>query len=113
MARQPRNASSRFEIRLFEAKRPGAFNHVFSDMVKGLMKAALPQPSPMFYVEYLNWVTAAAAARLPTIYWFREAIGAGGLMCYGSNFPAIFRRSGEYVAKISNGAKPTSPSSSP
>src|SRR5262247_3500568 len=60
----------------------------------------------MFYVEYRELVAAATVARLPTIYWFGEAI-AGGLMCYGSNFPDIFRRSGEYVAKILSGAKPS------
>jgi len=38
----------------------------------------------------------------------REFISVtGGLISYGPNVREIFRRSGEYVAKILHGAKPT------
>jgi ABC-type uncharacterized transport system substrate-binding protein len=50
--------------------------------------------------------TAALAARLPTMQGFREAARAGGLMSYGANFPALFRRAAEKVDKILRGAKP-------
>ncbi|MFZ2079380.1 MAG: ABC transporter substrate binding protein [Xanthobacteraceae bacterium] len=46
------------------------------------------------------------AARLPTMHGFRELVVAGGLMSYGPNFPALFRRAAEYVDKILRGAKP-------
>jgi putative ABC transport system substrate-binding protein len=49
---------------------------------------------------------AALAARLPTMQGFREAARAGGLMSYGANFPALFRRAAEKVDKILRGAKP-------
>jgi putative ABC transport system substrate-binding protein len=48
----------------------------------------------------------AAAARLPTMYGFREHVESGGLMSYGANFPDLFRRAAEYVDKILRGAKP-------
>src|SRR5262249_41028345 len=44
--------------------------------------------------------------RLPTIYAFREYVEAGGLMSYGANFPALFRRGAEFVDEILHGAKP-------
>ena len=50
--------------------------------------------------------TLAAAARLPTIYNFREPVEAGGLMSYGPNFPDLFRRAADYVDKILRGAMP-------
>jgi putative ABC transport system substrate-binding protein len=50
--------------------------------------------------------TAALAARLPTMQGFRESARAGGLMSYGANFPALFRRAAEKVDKILRGAKP-------
>lgn len=56
-----------------------------------------------------NWVrinTAAAGARLPTIHGTRDAVEAGGLMSYGPNFPAMFRRAADYVDKILHGTKP-------
>jgi putative ABC transport system substrate-binding protein len=49
---------------------------------------------------------AALAAYLPTIQGFRESARAGGLMSYGANFPALFRRAAEKVDKILRGAKP-------
>ena len=50
--------------------------------------------------------TLAIAAQLPTILASRSTIEAGGLMCYGPNFPILFRRAAEIVDKILNGAKP-------
>jgi putative ABC transport system substrate-binding protein len=38
--------------------------------------------------------TFALAARLPTMYGFREFAEAGGLICYGPNVPSLFRRAG-------------------
>jgi len=50
--------------------------------------------------------TLALAARLPTIYPYREGPEGGGLMSYGANFPNLFRRSADYVDKILRGTKP-------
>jgi putative ABC transport system substrate-binding protein len=50
--------------------------------------------------------TVALAARLPTIYPYREGAEGGGLMSYGANFPNLFRRSADYVDKILRGTKP-------
>ena len=37
----------------------------------------------------------------------REFVAAGGLMSYGTNFPALFRRSAELTDKILRGTKPS------
>jgi putative ABC transport system substrate-binding protein len=50
--------------------------------------------------------TFALAARLPTMHANREYIETGGLISYGANYPDLFRRAGDYVAKILRGAKP-------
>ena len=50
--------------------------------------------------------TLALAARLPTTYSTRGFVEAGGLMSYGPNFSASFRRTADYVHKILLGAKP-------
>jgi putative ABC transport system substrate-binding protein len=36
----------------------------------------------------------------------REFVEVGGLMSYGSDYPAMFRRAGNYVGRILNGAIP-------
>ena len=48
----------------------------------------------------------AVGARLPTMHGTRDTVEAGGLMSYGPNFPASFRRVADYVDKILRGAKP-------
>jgi len=50
--------------------------------------------------------TLALIARLPTIYFIREYVEAGGLLSYGPNFPDLFRRAADMVDKILRGAKP-------
>ena len=37
---------------------------------------------------------------------FPEFVEAGGLISFGPNYPALFRRSAEFVDKILRGAKP-------
>jgi putative tryptophan/tyrosine transport system substrate-binding protein len=52
-------------------------------------------------------ITFALSRRLPTIFATRDYVQAGGLVSYGPNFPALFRRAAEYVDKILRGAKPS------
>src|SRR5215471_8058973 len=51
-------------------------------------------------------VELAARYRLPAVYPFRMFPEVGGLLSYGPNFAAIWRRTAEYVDKILNGARP-------
>jgi putative ABC transport system substrate-binding protein len=51
-------------------------------------------------------VALAASHRLPAIYGFREFPDVGGLLSYGPNFVALFRRAASFVDKILKGAKP-------
>jgi putative ABC transport system substrate-binding protein len=50
--------------------------------------------------------TLALSAHLPTSHQFREMVETGGLMSYGPNRPAMFRRAAELVDKILRGMKP-------
>jgi putative ABC transport system substrate-binding protein len=51
-------------------------------------------------------LTFALSARLPAIFNSRDWVQPGGLMSYGANFPAQFRRAAELVDKILRGTKP-------
>jgi putative tryptophan/tyrosine transport system substrate-binding protein len=48
----------------------------------------------------------ALKSRLPSIYNYREAVEAGGLMCYRADSEDEYRRVANYVDKILKGAKP-------
>jgi len=43
---------------------------------------------------------------VPTIYWSREFVDAGGLMSYGVNLDDLVRLAGTYVGRILKGEKP-------
>lgn len=51
-------------------------------------------------------IEAATAAKIPTIFGFREFVDAGGLISYGANFIDLFARAAEFTDKILRGATP-------
>jgi putative ABC transport system substrate-binding protein len=53
-----------------------------------------------------RFVDFAASHRLPAIYFQRQFVDLGGLMSYGPNFPASWRRAAMYVDRILKGDKP-------
>jgi putative ABC transport system substrate-binding protein len=61
---------------------------------------------PLTFTHRTRINTLALAAHLPTNYPTRGYVEVGGLMSYGPNFPASFRRAADYVHKILLGAKP-------
>ena len=48
----------------------------------------------------------ARDSRLPASFAFREYVEIGGLVSYGVNFSAMYRRAAEYADKILRGTKP-------
>jgi len=61
---------------------------------------------PLLNTNRIRINTLAVGARLPTMHALREYVESGGLMSYGPNLPALFRRAGEIVDKILRGTKP-------
>jgi putative ABC transport system substrate-binding protein len=51
-------------------------------------------------------VASAAQHKLPTIYFQRVLVGIGGLMSYGPDFFAQYRRAAGYVDRILKGERP-------
>ena len=76
------------------------------EALKGRADALFVTPEPLVFTNRTRINILAAAARLPTIYGFREYVEAGGLVSYGTNLPDQFRRAGDFVDKILRGAKP-------
>jgi putative ABC transport system substrate-binding protein len=60
----------------------------------------------MLFSERGRTAALTAAARLPTIYGFRDHVDAGGLVSYGVNLAENFHRAAAYVNKILKGANP-------
>jgi putative ABC transport system substrate-binding protein len=93
-------------LQFFEVRRPEDFERVFAAMVDARIGALLVSPTPMLFEARKGIVAHAAKNRLPTVYAWREAVEAGGLVSYATNFPEMYRRAAIYVDKILKGAKP-------
>jgi putative ABC transport system substrate-binding protein len=76
------------------------------EALKGQVDALFVVQDAMLTANRMRLIAFSLAARLPTVFRSREFVQAGGLMSYGPNFPALFRRAAEYVDKILRGTKP-------
>ena len=73
--------------------------------LKGRVDALYICADPLFALN-VRLITLTLVAGLPTIHNDRESITAGGLVYYGANVPALFRRAADFVDKILRGTKP-------
>jgi putative ABC transport system substrate-binding protein len=78
----------------------------FADAVKQGAQAVIPLPAPQMGIHMQRIADLALKHRLPTMYFADEFPKAGGLMSYGVNLAALFRRAAYYVDRILRGAKP-------
>jgi putative ABC transport system substrate-binding protein len=78
----------------------------FDQMSQGGAEAFLETGCPMTCTNAPQVAHLATQHRLPGIYQFKHFVAAGGLISYGSNDRAMFRRIGGYVDKILKGARP-------
>ena len=69
-------------------------------------QAVLVLPNLMLLSHRHRVTSLAAKYRLPTLYYLRDFVDAGGLMAYTPDFAVSFRRAAEYVDKILKGANP-------
>jgi putative ABC transport system substrate-binding protein len=63
--------------------------------------------SPAFSKRRAELAELAVKHRLPTMFTFKHYVDGGGLMSYGVEFPPMWRRTADYVARILKGAKPS------
>ena len=68
--------------------------------------ALLVVPALRFTEQRHRLAALAVQHRLPTMLSRKEHVEAGGLMSYGTNYAATYRRAATYVDKILKGAKP-------
>ena len=66
----------------------------------------VPSSGPIVRANGQRIADLALKSRLPSVYYTREAVDVGGLMYYGADFAATYRRAAYFVDKILKGAKP-------
>ena len=85
---------------------PSDFDMAFEAMASTRPSALITLGDGMLLDNRMRIVAFAAQSRLPAIFPDREFAEAGGLMTYGQNLAANFRRAAAFVDKILKGAKP-------
>jgi ABC-type uncharacterized transport system substrate-binding protein len=85
---------------------PSDFDRAFEAMASTRPSALITLPDGMLVDNRAPIVAFAAKNQLPAIFPDREFAEAGGLMTYGPNLAANFRRAAAFVDKILKGAKP-------
>jgi putative ABC transport system substrate-binding protein len=93
------------DVQIFEL---GASDRIDATInsLNGRVEALYVLPIVHFYANRIQINDAAIASRLPTMYVIREYVQAGGLVSYGPNWPSMWRRAADLVAKVLSGVKP-------
>jgi putative ABC transport system substrate-binding protein len=90
----------------YEVQKPEDLEGAFTEMTKARTDALLVHSHPFMTTHAGRIANLAAKSQLPAVYPLRVAVEAGGLMSYGYNQSASWRRIALYVDKILNGTKP-------
>jgi putative tryptophan/tyrosine transport system substrate-binding protein len=98
-------AALRLQLSLVNASSEQEVETAFATIVERGAGALLVPSDPMFSGWREQLVTLAARHALPTLYFSREFVAAGGLMSYGTNIVDAQRLAGIYTGEILKGAK--------
>ena len=93
-------------ISVLEATNSEEIDKAFATLGQLKLDGLLVNPDPVFLPRRSQIVALAARYAVPTIYYAREYVAAGGLMSYGGSFLWVYRQCGIYVARILKGEKP-------
>jgi putative tryptophan/tyrosine transport system substrate-binding protein len=94
------------DLQLAKASNPSDLDEAFSTVADRKIAALLVGADPLFGSNVDQVVELAARYRIPTVYYRREFVDAGGLMSYGTSASDAWRQVGNYVGRILKGAKP-------
>jgi putative ABC transport system substrate-binding protein len=94
------------KIQALEVRSPDDFDGAFQAATSGRAQALLPLGDPLFVSQRRRILDFVSKNGLPAMYSQNEYVDAGGLMSYGVNMPALFRRAPTYIDKIIKGIKP-------
>jgi putative tryptophan/tyrosine transport system substrate-binding protein len=102
------SAASQFgvEFRLIDVRDAGVIERGITDFARGLNGGLIVTAGTLAREHRELIVGLAARNRLPTVYFNRLFVEAGGLISYGADTIDPFRRAANYVDRILKGEKP-------
>lgn len=112
------NAASQFEdiekvagalsrpIQVFHASAAGDVDTVFASLAQLKAGGLVIGADAFLFSRRDQLVGLATRYAIPTVYPWREAVAAGGLVSYGANITDAYRLAGIYTSRIIRGDKP-------
>ena len=89
-----------------EVRAADGFERVFAALSKERPDGLYVRRGPLMSANQKRIIGFALKSRLPSVYSYREAVEAGGLMSYGADLADSYRRVAYFVDRILKGAKP-------
>lgn len=101
-----RTAAQQLGVELFVVEvRRGDYDRAFSDIKAADAGALFVAGHTMFCRDRKAIVALAAQYKIPAIYERPDQVQDGGLMAYGPNRAALYRRIASYIDRILKGAR--------
>jgi putative tryptophan/tyrosine transport system substrate-binding protein len=94
------------EVTILNARTIRDIDAAFAMLAQMRADALLVVTDAFFFTRAAQLVVLAARHAIPTVYFRREFVAAGGLMSYGGDQNEILRVVGVYAARIIKGEKP-------
>jgi putative tryptophan/tyrosine transport system substrate-binding protein len=91
---------------IVNAQTPSDIDTAFASFAQQRPDVLFVTTSPLFFTRMNQIVTATVRLALPTSFFRREFVAAGGLMSYASSPTDSYRVLGEYAGRIIKGEKP-------
>jgi putative tryptophan/tyrosine transport system substrate-binding protein len=93
-------------LQILETREVADFDGAFYAAAKAAAAAVILLPAPVMSRNATRIAELASQSRLPTLFSSGDAVEVGGLLSYGPNLIAIYRRAAYYIDRILKGAKP-------
>jgi putative ABC transport system substrate-binding protein len=97
----------RLNVILADAHAPEDLDGALQALGRQRAEVMIVLQTSMLLSERRRIATLSATTRLPAIYGYREHVDDGGLISYGVDLRACFRRGGYYVHRILTGVSPS------
>jgi putative ABC transport system substrate-binding protein len=94
------------EISVLKASTESEIDTAFASIAKQRVDGLFVGTDPFLLGQRDQIVRSAAFHNIPTTYFLREFVAAGGLMSYGPNIANGYQQAGIYTGRVLNGDKP-------
>jgi putative ABC transport system substrate-binding protein len=94
------------QINVQNASTESQIDTAFTTIVQQRASALIVAGDPFLLGQRDQLVRLAASHAIPTMYFLREFVEAGGLMSYGPNIANEYRQAGVYTGRVLKGEKP-------